>query len=376
MTTYTLRGVLMAENESGRLTSVAQSTLRVVSINGALQLKFVEVPGDSDNFTPVDIRTVSGSTAIATIGGQPLGDDTSLYAGTIRWGNGNATQLLNFNMHDQDGGRREFLLEVGGDALPSITTAAAASAFDRSITGFSGTLADIPFNTAFRLDDLQGFVSSTENDVISVASASTDGLTGRLIGTGAGHDRVTGSAQADNINLGAGNDTGAGGGGNDTIAGSTGRDRLLGGTGSDKLSGGYGNDVINGGAGNDAIWGGGQNDRLSGLSGRDRLIGGAGDDVLSGGLGNDTMNGGAGADIFVFGNANGADRIAGFTAGVDKLDLRAMSAITDLADLTQNHIRTRDGNVIIDLHDGNSITLVGATEDDLHGAGYADNFLF
>jgi Ca2+-binding RTX toxin-like protein len=55
----------------------------------------------------------------------------------------------------------------------------------------------------------------------------------------------------------------------------------------------------------------------------DTLTGGAGADSLDGGEGADSLTGGGGADSFVFNNAPnaGADTIADFTIGVDKIAL-------------------------------------------------------
>jgi len=66
-----------------------------------------------------------------------------------------------------------------------------------------------------------------------------------------GHDRVTGSTQADNINAGDGNDFVNGGNGNDYLIGGNGFDELLGGRGDDRLEGGANSDTLDGGDGSD-----------------------------------------------------------------------------------------------------------------------------
>nr|WP_187172450.1 retention module-containing protein [Aeromonas hydrophila] len=79
----------------------------------------------------------------------------------------------------------------------------------------------------------------------------------------------------------------------------------------------------------DVIQGGEGNDTLFGLAGDDTLIGGLGNDILIGGLGGDTMTGGAGSDTFKWlaGDADGStDKITDFTlgnptSGGDVLDL-------------------------------------------------------
>ncbi len=129
---------------------------------------------------------------------------------------------------------------------------------------------------------------------------------GRLTG-GAGRDRLFGLDGDDRL---------AGGRGADALYGSAGRDRLLGGPGGDRLEGGAGPDVLLGGEGSDRLRGGGGEDRLEGGAGRDWLDGGA-----------DRSR-----DVFVFEARTdspagaGRDVIAGFDAGVDEIDLRAVDA--------------------------------------------------
>ncbi|HYW17670.1 MAG TPA: calcium-binding protein [Allosphingosinicella sp.] len=71
-------------------------------------------------------------------------------------------------------------------------------------------------------------------------------------------------------------------------------------------------------------------------AGRDVLDGGEGDDLIDGGGGADLLTGGAGADVFHFdsgdsGLGSGADRIADFLSGTDRIDLSAIDADTILA---------------------------------------------
>ncbi len=84
-------------------------------------------------------------------------------------------------------------------------------------------------------------------------------------------------------------------------------------------------DALNGGDGNDKIWG---------LSGNDQVRGGAGNDWLCGGTGKDTMWGGSGLDIFVFkdklNKKTNVDKIADFNAADDTIYL-AKSVFTKIA---------------------------------------------
>ena len=90
----------------------------------------------------------------------------------------------------------------------------------------------------------------------------------------------------------------------------------------------YGNaqaNTILGGNGGDTVYGAAGNDSILGNKGKDKLFGDAGNDILIGGLGNDTLTGGAGNDVFVYSNGDGADVIADFTAGTDKISLASGS---------------------------------------------------
>jgi serralysin len=73
---------------------------------------------------------------------------------------------------------------------------------------------------------------------------------------------------------------------------------------------------------------GGGTDTLLGNAVDNHLDAGAGNDVLDGAAGNDTLVGGLGNDRFVVKDLGGSDTISDFATGADKLDLRAMDAIS------------------------------------------------
>jgi Ca2+-binding RTX toxin-like protein len=118
-------------------------------------------------------------------------------------------------------------------------------------------------------------------------------------------------------------------GGIDTIYGRGGDDRL---TTSQFVSSqlyGFGGD------GNDYMEGGLLNDRLYGQAGTDTLLGRSGNDILSGGTGRDSLTGGGGVDQFYFAAVTESgvgstlrDTISDFTVGQDKINVRAIDAIT------------------------------------------------
>ncbi|WP_430450473.1 calcium-binding protein [Rhodophyticola sp.] len=230
------------------------------------------------------------------------------------------------------------------------------------------------------------------------------------IDAGGASDLVYGGIGADTLDLGGGNDTvlaglnndtlilrggadlaygGAGAdmlngmAGLDTLHGEEGDDAINGGGQDDHLYGGTGNDVLNGGNGSDYLDGGNDDDRLLGGFSADTLLGGAGDDTLRGEGGNDVLNGGAGNDLlvggdqaetFVFADGFGQDTITDFDAllNAEKIDLSAISAITNWADLVNNHMTQAGARVIIADGSGDFIRLDGVSLADLD----AGDFIF
>lgn len=206
------------------------------------------------------------------------------------------------------------------------------SAFNDTLTGDAGNNTLIGGAGADALNGGAGIDTAsyrTSTASVGVSLQTQTGLWGDAVG-----DRLN-SIEA--LEGGSGNDTLIGWTGNDTLTGNAGSDSLLGnggndtldgGAGNDALDGGAGNDVLRGGAGDDGLTGGDGNDVLEGGDGNDALTGGNGNDVLNGGLGNDGLVGGAGIDVFRFTDLGGADRIADFTRGQDRIDLSGLDAVT------------------------------------------------
>ncbi len=140
-----------------------------------------------------------------------------------------------------------------------------------------------------------------------------------------------------------------------------GEDLLRGARKADRFDGGGGADTLRGGEGADRLLGGRGDDLLSCGGGADHLTGGAGDDILTGG---------AQADRFVFGTGAGQDRITDFQAGLDRIDLRALS-VDGFDDLALR--RLADDRFALDLRaeGGGGIEIVLATGQDLR----VDDFL-
>ncbi|WP_262694167.1 calcium-binding protein, partial [Kordiimonas aquimaris] len=162
--------------------------------------------------------------------------------------------------------------------------------------------------------------ASTGPDTVEGSAAADDIATGAgndQVNAGDGDDNVDGGAGNDDVNGGRGSDSVSGGGGDDTVSGGIGTDSVDGGAGNDALRGDQGDDTVLGGAGNDTIDGGSNADFLRGDAGDDSISGGSGDDrvfagpddegndTVEGNRGNDVVGGGAGNDFIVGGDIDG-----------------------------------------------------------------------
>lgn len=136
------------------------------------------------------------------------------------------------------------------------------------------------------------------------------GLHATIVRLGSGQ-AVEGTAHADVIVTGPGDDRIDGGGGNDLICAGGGGDRIEGGPGSDRIDGGPGEDLVEGGNGSDHVDGGPGRDALIGERGNDVVLGGPGlRDFADGSLGDDTVSGGPGNGDQVIGGV-GNDQLFG-----------------------------------------------------------------
>jgi len=151
----------------------------------------------------------------------------------------------------------------------------------------------------------------------------------------AGDDVVTGSTANDFVYGNEGEDFIGGDLGNDSLFGRKGKDFLTGEEGNDSLSGGQDADFLIGDAGNNLLLGGRGNDFIVSLSGNDTLVGGLGHDILAGLDDNNSITIG-GSNLYVIQaepgvkDANNADFIVGFKAGVDRIGLAGGLNATDV----------------------------------------------
>jgi len=153
----------------------------------------------------------------------------------------------------------------------------------------------------------------------------------------------------------------------DAINGGNGSDFVSGLGGDDALFGGNGKDGVSGDADNDYVVGGNAKDVLSGGSGDDYLNGGNGADYLDGGSGDDQLVGGQGGDTFVFTGGGGQDLVMDFQKGLDTLQIARNINGLDIAsaDDLAARVTSVDGKAVIDLGNGDSITLQGVSAADV-----------
>ena len=260
----------------------------------------------------------------------------------------------------------------------------------RDMADYLGAAAGIATNlaTGGRMGDAAGDVYAGVEDLRGSAHDDLiegDGAANMLIGHmghdtlagGGGGDILVGGPGRDWLAGGVGDDVLSGGSGGDTLAGGDGHDRLVGddgtdwltdGVGNNTLIGGNGGDLLQDGAGDGVLYAGDGADRLSGGGGRDRVIGASGDDTISGGTGadrlagdtgDDLLIGGAGPDIFVFRADTGADRVADFTPGEDRLFVTAALAGGRDAAAVAALARVTAAGVEIDFGAGDTILLAG-----------------
>lgn len=250
----------------------------------------------------------------------------------------------------------------GNDAITGSDSADVLRGFTGSDTIHGGLEADTLYGGRNIADD------TDSSDVLN-GGRGNDWIYGNY-----GDDTIYGSGE--NASNTTGTDIVYGGRGSDVMDGQDEDDFLAGGGGlahaedeADSILGGAGEDLIVGNGGNDTIIGGTDTvdaddsaDSIFGGLGDDLIYGSGGADFIAGQIGNDTMSGGGGADIFLIETSSGTDTILDFTSGTDRLYVAntLSTGITDFASL--NAAASVSGSdLVIDLGDGNSLTLSGMT---------------
>jgi Ca2+-binding RTX toxin-like protein len=127
--------------------------------------------------------------------------------------------------------------------------------------------------------------------------------------------------------------------------------------------------AMTGSSGNDLLYGNKGDNHIAGDLGQDHIVAGTGNDTLTGGV--KGASGDGSQDIFIFGPHSGSDIITDFEAGTDKINLGAHGGFGSYADL-KSHIHQMGSDVVIDLTDGDKITVQDMQKADLH----AGDFIF
>jgi hypothetical protein len=163
-----------------------------------------------------------------------------------------------------------------------------------------------------------------------------------------------------------------GGKGDDTISGLSGNDTLIGWEGDDEVRGGDGNDTLDGGSGSDTLWGGSGRDIFKAGAGEDSLFGGSEKDLFNfAGLGTTpvTINLATGR----FRHPNGED-VQTFVSIEDVLGTAGGDTITGSS--VRSVLNGARGNDLINGGGLNDVLIGGLGKDTLTGGAGSDRFDF
>ena len=141
MTTYTIPGFsIVIDPMTDLATSFTPNTdFTIVAPDGVTGLTYTyDTPGMTD-------ITISSGDYSAVVGGSslPLSSAIATEAISLQWGAGNVTDILLF-IFDIGGVETEFVMVLGGDALPVMNNLADYQAFDLLLTG-DGQITTGPF---------------------------------------------------------------------------------------------------------------------------------------------------------------------------------------------------------------------------------------
>jgi Ca2+-binding RTX toxin-like protein len=227
-----------------------------------------------------------------------------------------------------------------------------------------------------------------------------------IVDGAAGNDILNGGAADDNLLGGIGNDTLNGGAGNDRLDGGTGADKLVGGAGDDQYVVDNAGDVITelAGGGSDSVKAsvtitlsatlehleltGSGNINGTGNANGNLMVGNSGNNVLNGGAGADIMSGGAGNDTYVVDNVfdfvnendgEGTDLVQSavtFTlpAYLENLTLTGTGIIDGIGNSQDNNILGNAAGNTLTGGDGND-ALNGAAGGDVLTGGAGNDIL-
>lgn len=198
---------------------------------------------------------------------------------------------------------------------------------------------------------------------------------------GGGDDTLIGSAEANLLHGGLGNDIIDGGAGNDTLDGGAGENTVSFASSSQGVdvdlalgtASGNGSDLLSNFA---HVIGSSHNDRLAGDAGANRIEGGAGQDTLVASAGNDTLDGGDGVDLVDYSSSQAGLRVF-LTTPDSVLGERDGSATGHGTDVLRS-IENIQGSAFDDTINGsagNNLIMGGAGDDILAGMNGNDTLM-
>jgi hypothetical protein len=89
--------------------------------------------------------------------------------------------------------------------------------------------------------------------------------------------------------------------------------------------------------------------------------------------GDDTLSGSSGADTFVFSQPIGSDTVQSFDVSADKIDLVAYAGLNSFADVLAHLSADANGNALLTLGNGQTITIIGVPPSELTAANFEFN---
>jgi Ca2+-binding RTX toxin-like protein len=276
-----------------------------------------------------------------TVGNFQNVDASALSSSVTLTGSSSANTITGGSSDDTiDGGGGADIIAAGGgnDSVTYRGTEASidgGAGSDTLVLAAAGGITAVNFSVAAGVDQTTGDTTSATNfenlnaGILSTAVTVTGSAAANTITTGSGNDTIDGGGGADVISAGAGNDT---------VSYYAAETSIDGGTGTNTLSlkaavtVNLGNaDVTSGDAANVTNF---QNVDASALSSAVSLTGSSSANTITGGSGADTIDGGGGADIIAAGGGNdtvtyqGTETSIDGGAGTDTLVLAASGGVT------------------------------------------------
>jgi Ca2+-binding RTX toxin-like protein len=342
----------------------------VDSVDGGAGLDTLNVTGGGTDDT---LAVVFGGTVLTTVAGGAVGNLESVTANldggsdTLTYGTTAASVTVNLGAGSASGFTSIAGIDnvTGGAASDNLTDAAGLV---NTLAGGAGDDTLVVHDTA---DVTSGDAGIDEVQSLATSYTLTGTTTENLTFTGAGSFSGTGSAIANVITGGSGDDLLSGLGGNDTLNGGAGNDTLTGGIGNDTVNGGDGDDTVNYtfGDGVDSVDGGGGQDRfnVTGTSANNTLLVAIAAGVLTTVAGNTLTSVESVVADLGEGIGEGTDTLsyAGATESVTVDLAGTASGFTSIAGI-ENVIGGTVNDVLSSAADGRVNTLTGGTGDDTY----------